>query len=169
MASNTSFQDNLMSIQANLLNFAYMLTSNRDDAYDLLQDTTLKALDNSEKYADNTNFKAWVFTIMRNIFINNYRRSSRAATIVDTTDNLYHLNLSQDSRFESPEESYGAAEITAAINEFPEEYRVPFSMHVAGYKYNEIAEHVNLPLGTVKSRIFFARKKLQERFVDYRD
>ncbi len=106
---------------------------------------------------------------MRNIFINNYRRSSRAATIVDTTDNLYHLNLSQDSRFESPEESYGAAEITAAINEFPEEYRVPFSMHVAGYKYNEIAEHMNLPLGTVKSRIFFARKKLQERFVDYRD
>ena len=169
MASNTSNQDNLMSIQANLLNFAYMLTSNRDDAYDLLQDTTLKALDNSEKYADNTNFKAWVFTIMRNIFINNYRRSSRAATIVDTTDNLYHLNLSQDSRFESPEESYGAAEITAAINEFPEEYRVPFSMHVAGYKYNEIAEHMNLPLGTVKSRIFFARKKLQERFVDYRD
>jgi RNA polymerase sigma-70 factor (ECF subfamily) len=169
MASNTSFQDNLMSIQANLLNFAYMLTSNRDDAYDLLQDTTLKALDNSEKYADNTNFKAWVFTIMRNIFINNYRRSSRAATIVDTTDNLYHLNLSQDSRFESPEESYGAAEITAAINEFPKEYRVPFSMHVAGYKYNEIAEHMNLPLGTVKSRIFFARKKLQERFVDYRD
>ncbi len=169
MASNTSFQDNLMSIQANLLNFAYMLTSNRDDAYDLLQDTTLKALDNSEKYAYNTNFKAWVFTIMRNIFINNYRRSSRAATIVDTTDNLYHLNLSQDSRFESPEESYGAAEITAAINEFPEEYRVPFSMHVAGYKYNEIAEHMNLPLGTVKSRIFFARKKLQERFVDYRD
>lgn len=169
MASNTSFQDNLMSIQANLLNFAYMLTANRDDAYDLLQDTTLKALDNSEKYADNTNFKAWVFTIMRNIFINNYRRSSRAATIVDTTDNLYHLNLSQDSRFESPEESYGAAEITAAINEFPEEYRVPFSMHVAGYKYNEIAEHMNLPLGTVKSRIFFARKKLQERFTDYRD
>ena len=78
-------------------------------------------------------------------------------------------NLSQRSRFESPEESYGAAEITAAINEFPEEYRVPFSMHVAGYKYNEIAEHMNLPLGTVKSRIFFARKKLQERFVDYRD
>ena len=167
MASNTSFQDNLMSIQANLLNFAYMLTANRDDAYDLLQDTTLKALDNSEKYADNTNFKAWVFTIMRNIFINNYRRSVRSATIVDTTDNLYHLNLSQDSGFESPEETYGAHEITEAINEFSDEYRIPFSMHVAGYKYNEIAEHMNLPLGTVKSRIFFARKKLQERFADY--
>lgn len=156
------------NFQANLLNFAFMLTSNRSDAYDLLQDTTLKALDNQEKYAENTNFKAWVMTIMRNIFINNYRRTSRAATIVDTTDNLYHLNLSQDSGFESPEESYGATEITAAINEFSDEYRIPFSMHVAGYKYNEIAEKMNLPLGTVKSRIFFARKKLQERFADYR-
>ncbi len=165
--ASAKFQINLMALQANLLNFAYMLTSNRDDAYDLLQDTTLKALDNEEKYAENPNFKGWVFTIMRNIFINNYRRNVRSATIVDTTDNLYHLNLSQESRFESPEETYGAAEITDAINEFADEYRIPFSMHVAGYKYNEIAEHMHLPLGTVKSRIFFARKKLQERFADY--
>lgn len=162
------FQTNLMSLQNNLLNFAYMLTSNRDDAYDLLQDTTLKALDNEDKYTDNTNFKGWVFTIMRNIFINNYRRSSRAATVVDTTDNLYHLNLSQDSGLETPEGSYHASEITDAIDSFADEYRIPFSMHVAGYKYNEIAERMNLPLGTVKSRIFFARKKLQERFSDYR-
>jgi len=168
MASTTpSFQTNLMNIQSNLLNFAYMLTSNRDDAYDLLQDTTLKALDNREKYVDNTNFKGWVFTIMRNIFINNYRRIARSATVIDQTEDCYHLNLSQDSGLESPDGSYAAAEITSAINEFPEKYRVPFSMHVAGYKYNEIAEHMHLPLGTVKSRIFFARKKLQERFADY--
>lgn len=162
------FQANLMKMQSNLLNFAYKLTANRDDAYDLLQDTTLKALDNEEKYADNTNFKGWVFTIMRNIFINNYRRNVRAATIVDTTDNLYHLNLSQDSGIDSPECSYGVMEITTAINAFPDEYRIPFSMHVVGYKYNEIAEHMGLPLGTIKSRIFFARKKLQERFASYR-
>lgn len=166
--ASVKFQQSLMALQSNMLNFAYMLTSNRDDAYDLLQDTTLKALDNEEKYAEGTNFKGWVFTIMRNIFINNYRRGVRAATVVDTTDNLYHLNLSQDSGIESPEESYGATEISAAIAEFPEEYRIPFSMHVAGYKYNEIADHVGLPLGTVKSRIFTARKKLQERFSDYR-
>ena len=166
--ASAKFQNNLMSLQSNLLNFAYMLTSNRDDAYDLLQDTTLKALDNEDKYADNTNFKGWVFTIMRNIFINNYRRAGRAATVVDTTENLYHLNLSQDSGLETPEGSFGAGEISDAINEFSEEYRIPFSMHVAGYKYNEIAEQMNLPLGTVKSRIFFARKKLQERFADYR-
>ncbi len=164
----SKFQSNLMNLQSNMLNFAYMLTSNRDDAYDLLQDTTLKVLDNESKYAENTNFKGWVFTIMRNIFINNYRRTARAATMIDTTDNLYHLNLSQDSGLESPEESYGASEIGAAIESFSDEYRIPFSMHVAGYKYNEIAEHMNLPLGTVKSRIFFARKKLQEQFADYR-
>ena len=164
----TAFQENLTKLQDNLLNFAYKLTSNRDDAYDLLQDTTLKALDNEDKYADNTNFKGWVFTIMRNLFINNYRRNARAATIVDTTDNLYHLNLSQDSGLESPEDSYGAKEITSAIAEFSDEYRIPFSMHVAGYKYSEIAEEMDLPLGTMKSRIFFARKKLQERFASYR-
>ena len=167
MASST-FQSNLMALQANLLNFAYMLTSNRDDAYDLLQDTMLKALDNEDKYAEGTNFKGWVFTIMRNNFINNYRRGVRSATVVDTTDNLYLLNLGQDAAMESPEESYGASEITAAINAFPDEYRIPFSMHVAGYKYNEIAEKMELPLGTVKSRIFIARKRLQERFSDYR-
>lgn len=80
------FQNDLMRLQSNLLNFAYMLTSNRDDAYDLLQDTTLKALDNEAKYAENTNFKGWVFTIMRNIFINNYRRIARSATVIDQTE-----------------------------------------------------------------------------------
>lgn len=166
--ANKEFESKLMSLQGNLLNFAYMLTSDRDNAYDLLQDTTLKALDNESKYVDNTNFKGWVFTIMRNIFINNYRRSVRSQTVVDQTEDLYHLNLSQDSGLDSPEGSYGAGEITAAIDSFPEEYRVPFSMHVAGYKYNEIAERMGLHLGTVKSRIFFARKKLQAQFKDYR-
>ena len=165
--SNT-FQTNLMNLQSNMMSFALMLTSNRDDAMDLLQDTTLKALDNQDKYADNTNFKGWVFTIMRNIFINNYRRAARTATVVDTTDNLYYLNLSQDSGLETPEGAYGAAEITAAINEFSDDFRIPFTMHVQGYKYNEIAEKMNLPLGTIKSRIFLARKRLQQRFADYR-
>ena len=167
MATST-FQTSLMNLQSNLLNFAFMLTSNRDDAYDLLQDTTLKALDNEEKYAEGTNFKAWVFTIMRNIFINNYRRGQRAATMVDTTDNLYLLNLSRDSADESPEGSCSAAEITEAINSFSDEYRIPFSMHVTGYKYEEIAQQLGLPVGTVKSRIFYARKRLQQRFAEYR-
>ena len=166
--ASIEFQKQLTSLQANMLNFALMLTGNRDNAYDLLQDTMLKAIDNEEKYVEQTNFKGWVFTIMRNIFINNYRRVVRNATVVDQTEDLYHLNLSQDSGLESPEGSFTAQEITTAINNFTDDYRIPFSMHVQGFKYNEIAEKMNLPLGTVKSRIFFARKKLQEQFADYR-
>ncbi len=166
--ATSNFQTKLMDLQKNLLNFAFILTSNRDDAYDLLQDTTLKALDNEDKYVDNVNFKGWVFTIMRNIFINNYRKVVRSATVIDQTEDLYHLNLPQDSGFETPEGSFAAKEITAAINAFSDDYRIPFTMHVAGYKYNEIAEKMNLPLGTVKSRIFFARQRLQQTLKDYR-
>lgn len=162
------FEERLLTLQGNMLNFAYMLTSNRDDAYDLLQDTTLKVLDNEEKYVENTNFKGWVFTIMRNIFINNYRKVAREATVVDQTEDLYHLNLSQDSGLETPEGGIAVAEITRAINSFSDDYRVPFSMHISGYKYSEIAEKMGLPLGTVKSRIFFARQRLQDILKDYK-
>ena len=106
--SSKNFQTKLLDLQSNLLNFAYMLTNNRDDAYDLLQDTTLKVLDNEEKYVDNVNFKGWVFTIMRNIFINNYRKVVRSATIIDQTEDLYHLNLPQDSGLDTPEGSVAA-------------------------------------------------------------
>ena len=166
--SSKNFQSKLLGLQRNLLNFAYLLTSNRDDAYDLLQDTTLKALDNEDKYVENVNFKGWVFTIMRNIFINNYRKVVRSATIIDQTEDLYHLNLPQESGLDTPEGSVAVNEITAAISEFSDDYRIPFSMHVAGYKYNEIAEKMNLPLGTVKSRIFFARQRLQKKLQDYK-
>ena len=162
------FEEKLLTLQGNMLNFAYMLTSNRDDAYDLLQDTTLKVLDNEEKYVENTNFKGWVFTIMRNIFINNYRKVAREATMVDQTEDLYHLNLSQDSGLETPEGGIAVAEITRAINSFSDDYRVPFSMHISGYKYSVIAEKMGLPLGTVKSRIFFARQRLQDILKDYK-
>lgn len=166
--SSKNFQSKLLGLQRNLLNFAYLLTSNRDDAYDLLQDTTLKALENEDKYVENVNFKGWVFTIMRNTFINNYRKVVRSATIIDQTEDLYHLNLPQESGLDTPEGSVAVNEITAAISEFSDDYRIPFSMHVAGYKYNEIAEKMNLPLGTVKSRIFFARQRLQKKLQDYK-
>lgn len=104
---------------------------------------------------------------MRNIFINHYRKTVRQATVVDTTEDLYHLNLSQESGFETPEGSVAVKEINALINSFSDDFRIPFSMHLAGYKYTEIASHTGLPLGTVKSRIFFARKRLQEKIRNY--
>ena len=166
--SSKTFQAKLLAVQDNLLNFAYLLTSNHDDAYDLLQDTTLKVLDNEEKYVENTNFKGWVFTIMRNIFINNYRKMVRSNTVVDRSDDLYHLSLPQNSGFETPEGAITTKEINALIDSFSDDLRIPFSMHLAGYKYQEIADETGIPLGTIKSRIFFARKRLQAELKDYR-
>lgn len=168
MANSGSFKQRLLGLQNNLLSFAYQLTTNKEAAQDLVQDTTLKVLDNESKYVDNVNFKGWVFTIMRNIFINNYRRQVRSATVIDSTEDLYHLNLPQESGLNTPEGSYAAQEITEAINSFSVEYKEPFTMYIAGYKYSEIADKMGLPLGTVKSRIFFARKRLQAILKDYR-
>jgi len=162
------FRKNLISIQDELLRFAFKLTADHEDANDLLQETSLKALDNEDKYTPDTNFKGWIYTIMRNIFINNYRRVVREQTFVDQTDNLYHLNLPQDMAYESTERAYDLKEIRRIVNSLPKEYRIPFSMHVSGFKYREIAEKLNLPLGTVKSRIFFTRQKLQEELKDFR-
>ena len=157
-----------MSMQENMLRFAMILTANKDDAEDLLQDTTLKALDNYKKYIDNTNFKGWVLTIMRNIFINNYRKIVRNQTVIDHTGEFYHLNLPQDSGLDTPEGAFTIKEINNAITSLSNELKLPFSMYVSGYKYNEISENLNLPLGTIKGRIFLARQELQYSLKDMR-
>lgn len=169
MTDNLTFKQKLLGLQSNLFNFACQLTANREAANDLLQDTTLKVLNNEKKYVENVNFKGWVFTIMRNIFINNYRRNVRQNTLVDTTDNLYHLNSTTEVANESPEGAYTINEITELIAKLPENFSKPFSLHIAGYKYEEIAEKLDLPLGTVKSRIFTTRRQLRELLADYHD
>ena len=165
---SVTFTQNLLSMQSELHRFAMKLTADQEEANDLLQETSLKALDNEEKYTPDTNFKGWMYTIMRNIFINNYRKTVRDQTFVDQTDNLFHLNLPQDSGFESTEGNYDLKEIRKIANSLPKEYRVPFSMYVSGFKYREIAEKLGLPIGTVKSRIFFTRQRLQKELKDFR-
>lgn len=162
------FTQHLLSIQIELFRFAFKLTADREEANDLLQETSLKALDNEEKFTPDTNFKGWMYTIMRNIFINNYRKTVRDQTFVDQTDNLFHLNLPQDSGFDSTEGAYDLKEIHRIVNALPKDYRVPFAMYVSGFKYREIAEKLGLPLGTVKSRIFFTRQRLQNDLKDFR-
>lgn len=168
MNAHESFVKKIIGLQNNLLSFACQLTSSREEARDLLQDTTLKALDNEKKFVDNSNLKGWVFTIMRNIFINNYRHASRTALVFDNTEDLYHLNVAQESSLSTPEGTLTMKEINAAISTFDESYRKPFSMHIAGYKYYEIAEAMHMPIGTVKSRIFLCRRRLQEMLKDFR-
>ncbi len=163
-----SFRKDLIGVQDELLRFAYKLTTNREQANDLLQETSLKALDNEDKFLPDTNFKGWMYTIMRNIFINNYRKVVRDQTFIDQTDNLFHINQSLNNGLESCEGSYDLKEMRRIVTGLPKEYKVPFSMHVSGFKYREIAERLNLPLGTVKSRIFFTRQKLQQELKDFR-
>ena len=168
MREKSTFLTSVLGMQSNLMSFALKLTLNKEEASDLVQDTTLKALNNEEKFVENSNFKGWMLTIMRNIFINNYRKSARENTVVDTTEDCRHLNLSQESGLETPEGAFAMNEIEAIIAGFDADYSLPFSMHVAGYKYEEISEKLNMPLGTVKSRIFFTRKRLREILKDYR-
>lgn len=125
------FQKKLLSMQENMMNFALMLTANRDDAQDLMQDTTLKVLDNQEKFVDNINFKGWVLTVMRNIFINNYHKIVRTQTVVDQGVDLYNLDVVNDSGFDSPDGAYQIQEITKAINGLNNELKVPFSMFLS--------------------------------------
>lgn len=168
MDNKPTFKNSVLDIQGNLMSFAMKLTLNKEEAQDLVQDTTLKALNSEDKYAEDTNFKGWMLTIMRNIFINNYRKASREQTTVDMTVDLYHITNATDDSSSTPEGAHTCNEISALIAKFPAEYREPFNMHIAGYKYEEIAKKLEMPLGTVKARIFMTRKKLRELLKDFK-
>ncbi len=142
--------------------FAYNLTKNTEDAKDLFQETSFRALTNKDKFRPGTNFKAWLFTIMKNIFINNYRKKVRANTIMDSTDNNYYLNSGTAVIANGAESNIMMEELTGMIDGLEDGIRIPFMMHYEGFKYQEIAEELDLPLGTVKSRIFFARKEMKD-------
>lgn len=168
MSDKSSFKSMVFAMQSNLMAFAMKLTLNKEEAQDLVQDTNLKALKNEAKFVDASNPRGWMLTIMRNIFINNYRRRTRENIVLDTSDDGYLLNLPQESGMSNPEGAFALGEITSIIEKFPEDYRQPFDLHVAGYKYEEIADKLRMPLGTVKSRIFTIRKQLREILKDYR-
>ena len=144
-----------------LNNFAYKLTKNLDEAKDLYQETAFRAIKNKGKYRVGTNFQAWLFTIMKNIFINDYRKKKKRNTILDSTDNDFYINSSKNIVSNQAESNIITNELKAMINDLDIALKVPFIMYFNGYKYQEIADHLELPLGTVKSRIFFARKELK--------
>lgn len=163
------FNHKLIGLYEHLHYYANLLTSNREEAKDLVQDTYLKALANREKFADDTNLKAWTYTIMKNTFINNYRRNQKASTIIDNTEDLYFLNIPRKSDFPSPDSVIGEKEIKKSISQLHKDQRLPFEMHNEGFKYQEIADELKISIGTVKSRIFFTRKKLMDDLKDFVD
>jgi len=165
--STAEFDEVLLQNADFLKPFAINLTRDSEAANDLYQETMYKALSNHEKYNAGTNIKAWLFTIMRNIFINDYRRKSKQKTIFDNSTNDFLINTPQLAISNNAESSLRMKEITAAIHQLPEIFKVPFRLYFDGYKYQEIADVLGEPLGTIKSRIHFARKLLKERLGRY--
>jgi RNA polymerase sigma-70 factor, ECF subfamily len=160
------FHYKLISIQDKLMSFAYRLTSDLDDAKDLVQETSLKALSHRDKFDDETNLKAWTCTIMKNTFINGYRRNIRQNTYRDQTNESYFINQTITSGSDEPESTFITKEIVKIIEALDDDYKIPFKMHYEGYKYKEIAETLTMNLGTVKSRIFCTRKQLMKILSD---
>jgi RNA polymerase sigma factor (sigma-70 family) len=164
--STIEFNEALIDIENNLKSFALGFTRNNEDAKDLTQETMLKAIKYKNYYTPQTNFKAWIFTIMRNIFINQYRRKVKSGTIFDNSKELYLINNSPGHDV-NPVSQISLKHIQEKIDGLSEEYKYPFEMHFKGFKYKEIAEKLGIPIGTVKSRIFIARKKLIDLLPEY--
>ena len=150
--------DQMQSMQHMTMRFA----TNKDDAEDLYQETIYKALKNKDKFKPDTNVKAWLYTIMRNTYINSYNRAVKSKIGNDDTEGQYFLNNANRKDMSPVESATNYKELLEVVNKLEDVFRVPFKMMYEGYKYKEIADELDLPIGTVKSRIFFARQKLEQ-------
>ena len=164
-----SFKSKLTDHYDALSNYALQLTRDRDNASDLAQETMLKALRYEAKFLAGTNLKGWLFTIMKNTFINDYRRNVKRNTFLDSTDNTFYLDSSPVKAKNDAELKFIRQDLEAAIGLLPKDLNYAIKRNMLGYKYHEIAEELNIPIGTVKTRIFVARKKLRVHLVEYKD
>ncbi|MBS1510033.1 MAG: RNA polymerase sigma factor [Bacteroidetes bacterium] len=165
--STIEFNQSIISNAEYLKPFAITLTRDNESAKDLLQETMFRALANQDKYNTGTNIKAWLYTIMRNIFINDYRRRAKQQIIYDGSINEFLINNNQLTVANAAESNLKMKDIQQAIYQLPEIFKNPFQLYFEGYKYNEIALLLKEPLGTIKSRIHFARKLLKEQLTRF--
>jgi RNA polymerase sigma factor (sigma-70 family) len=161
--STIEFNQMLLNNTDFLKPFAITLTRDGEVAKDLLQETMFRALANKEKYNTGTNIKAWLYTIMRNIFINDYRKKAKQNVVFDKTPNEFLINYNQVTVANGAEINLKVKDIQRAVHNLPDIFRNPFNLYFEGYKYHEIADVLHEPLGTIKSRIHFARKLLKEQ------
>lgn len=168
MSVITEFSSKMQQHESILKNYALQLTQNFDDANDLVQETFLKALTYHDKFKKGTNLKGWMFTIMRNSFINNYRRITKRNSFMDTQEEQYILDAAKDyNTYNAGESNFLKRDLENAIDKLPDDLRITFEMNTLGYKYHEIAEKLGIPIGTVKTRIFVARRKLRGYLKEY--
>jgi RNA polymerase sigma factor (sigma-70 family) len=165
--STVEFNQLLLGNSDFLNPFAIILTRDHESAKDLVQETMYRAIVNREKYNAGTNIKAWLYTIMRNIFINTYRKRIKQHVIFDSTTNDFLVDLSQTVISNLAEGRLKLKEIQTAIHCLPSIFKDPFLLYLDGYKYYEIAKILREPIGTIKSRIHFARKLLKKQISRY--
>ncbi len=162
-----AFNLNIFSHKDSLFSFAFSFTKDTDDANDLFQETMLKAINYSSQFKEGTNLKAWLYTIMRNTFINNYRKSSKTDRIMTVTDDLTSDKLFLSASMNGSEGKFVMDDIYKALERLQPEYYTPFIKYFEGYKYHEIADELNIPIGTVKTRIHVARQILKKQLRIY--
>ena len=161
------FNTLVMRQASSLKMYALHFTRDADDANDLVQDTMLKAITYYNKFKEGTNLKGWLYTIMKNTFINNYRRFVKISSFVTKSDDISSVNLVFSSTKNQGEAKFIMDDIKTAMSKLPQEYYVPFTMYFEGHKYHEIADHLTIPIGTVKTRIHVARKLLKKCLKPY--
>lgn len=162
-----NFARELAQLRPTLYGFTRKFTTDREEGLDLVQDTILKALHHRSKFRNDVNLKGWLYTIMRNTFINQYRKSSKFRKSNGEQANFQYMNTEETHTFNKPDGNVHWKEVWEAVNSIKEELGKPFKMYTSGYKYHEIAEHLSLPLGTVKNRIFQARQEIQKQLTGY--
>jgi RNA polymerase sigma factor (sigma-70 family) len=152
---------------SSLKNYAMRFTHDNEDANDLVQDTILKAITYYNNFKEGTNIKGWLYTIMKNTFINNYRRFIKTTSFITKTDEITSNQLSYSATNNKGENKFVMDDIKAALKSLSEEYYIPFTMYFEGFKYHEIADYLDIPIGTVKTRIHVARKLLKKKLGAY--
>lgn len=165
--TKVEFNTLVMRQAPSLKMYALHFTHDTDDANDLVQDTLLKAITYYNNFREGTNLKGWLYTIMKNTFINNYRRFIKISAVVTKTDEISSMQLSYSATVNHGEPKFVMDDINAALSNLQQDYYIPFTMYFEGYKYHEIAEHLEIPIGTVKTRIHVARKLLKKDLKAY--
>jgi len=164
---NISLNHQICNHRSCLESFAMKFTRDVEDANDLVQDTIIKAIRYHHMYKQGTNLRGWLFTIMRNTFINSYHRNSRRNAVVETSEDLTSYQLHNSATRNQGENKFVMEDINKAMERLQPEYSEPFLKYFEGYKYHEIADDLNIPIGTVKTRIHMARMALKSHLKMY--
>jgi len=161
------FSRQLFAVKNSLHRFALFFTRDEDDANDLVQDTMLKAISNSEKFEAGTDLKSWLYRILKNTFINNYQKNNKLKCFIAENLERAEEDFLRNSSINDGESKCMLDDIQKILDKLPYQYAYPFIRYFEGYKYHEIAKELDIPLGTVKTRIHCARLFLRQRLKVY--